>query len=473
MTAKDKVFNERTSAIGNKKILANRYVVHSVLHESDKGRVCTVIDRKFLSFKVYVAKEAKAGAVDINGVPVVEYLKWEKGVYESLYATGHVPKVIDFFQEFDTSYLIVEYISDLSLQQFISDVYQGRAWETLDALSRTIILQCYLQVLDLIDSIHRAGFIHRDISDSNFLIRRYSKRRKDADKNKFLYVVDLESCFSVADCLPNPPYGKGTPAYSSPQTSVIATPVLSDDVYSLGGLLFFMLTNQSPCIRVKDGQLFDEAFVSASVSDVSFSKLIILCIADDPADRPTVAYIRNEINKQVTLLLPEVVAINRKVRRFKRLRSFVNVVGGLLAFLFVSTGFSKLVNHSNFELTLSKSPFIFSYAHILSYAVPIGEIIFSVCLAVKMLKTFGLYAGFFTMCAFSWYVYFMLSYSYSLPCSCGGIVQLLDWRQHLALNIGLSFSAAVAVLVHVKILKDEKDILPVLLIGGSGKMPNT
>ncbi|MBS1567215.1 MAG: hypothetical protein JST39_22720 [Bacteroidetes bacterium] len=55
------------------------------------------------------------------------------------------------------------------------------------------------------------------------------------------------------------------------------------------------------------------------------------------------------------------------------------------------------------------------------------------------------------MSLFTGYVAVMLSLSYYLPCSCGGILQALSWQGHLVFNVFFTLLAAAGALLQYNI----------------------
>src|SRR6185503_11882656 len=117
-------------------------------------------------------------------------------------------------------------------------------------------------------------------------------------------------------------------------------------------------------------------------------------------------------------------------------KTIIEIIISLLILLFVYTGISKLQDHSNFHLQLSKSPFITAFADQVAWALPAGEILVALTLLFKRTRVPGLYASLFLMTMFTAYIYAMLNYSYDLPCSCGGIISRMTLDQHLWFNTG-------------------------------------
>jgi len=115
---------------------------------------------------------------------------------------------------------------------------------------------------------------------------------------------------------------------------------------------------------------------------------------------------------------------------------YIDLICMLLILLFGYASTSKLVEYDTFRLQLGQSPFISSFAPILTWAVPAVELLAVTLLIPARTRLSGLYISLFLMTLFSAYIYAMLHYSFYIPCSCGGILEKLDWKDHLYLNLG-------------------------------------
>jgi len=121
----------------------------------------------------------------------------------------------------------------------------------------------------------------------------------------------------------------------------------------------------------------------------------------------------------------------------------VELVSAPLVFLFSYTALSKLLDFNKFKYQLSQSPFIANSSGYIAWLIPFGEILISILLIRKRTRFAGLYFSFFLMLLFSGYLFIMLKYSSYLPCSCGGVLSSMSWKQHLVFNLvftGLSLS---------------------------------
>ena len=113
----------------------------------------------------------------------------------------------------------------------------------------------------------------------------------------------------------------------------------------------------------------------------------------------------------------------------------INITAFLLILLFVYTGLSKLNDKRTFEIVLLKSPLIKAYATELTYLVPLAELIIAFLLFFPSSRYWGLWAALFIMVLLTLYLGYMIIFSPQLPCSCGGVIKKLSWRNHLLLNI--------------------------------------
>ncbi|WP_072362987.1 MauE/DoxX family redox-associated membrane protein [Chitinophaga sancti] len=131
-------------------------------------------------------------------------------------------------------------------------------------------------------------------------------------------------------------------------------------------------------------------------------------------------------------------------------KRLIEIISALLIFLFVYTSISKLMDYTVFNRQLSQSPFITQYANIVSWALPLGELLIAGMLLGNKTRLAGLYCSFFLLCLFTFYLAAMLRYSPYIPCSCGGVLQHLSWQAHIIFNSAFIILTIIGVLLHVK-----------------------
>lgn len=124
----------------------------------------------------------------------------------------------------------------------------------------------------------------------------------------------------------------------------------------------------------------------------------------------------------------------------------IEIISCLLIILFVYTGVTKLFDYSNFKKTLQALPFINDVvARVLAIVFPIMELLISFLLFMPALRRKGFFSSSILLLIFSTYIACLLIFSLKLPCSCGGVIKYLTWKQHLAFNIFFLFLSIMGI----------------------------
>ncbi|WP_318345674.1 MauE/DoxX family redox-associated membrane protein [Flagellimonas baculiformis] len=118
----------------------------------------------------------------------------------------------------------------------------------------------------------------------------------------------------------------------------------------------------------------------------------------------------------------------------------------LLTLLFVYTAVSKLMHLDTFQLRVERMPYIASYATVISWAVPFLELVIAGLLWFTRYRTLALYASLVLLGSFTIYILIVLKYSESIPCSCGGVISALGWKEHILLNSSFMVLALLGIL---------------------------
>lgn len=112
----------------------------------------------------------------------------------------------------------------------------------------------------------------------------------------------------------------------------------------------------------------------------------------------------------------------------------IDIICFLLIFLFVYAGISKLADHTNFHVQLDNMYLIHYAEPVLSYAIPIIEILIALALISLVFRLYALYASLLLLILFTIYLICMITFKTALPCSCGGVIGYLSWKQHIFFN---------------------------------------
>jgi uncharacterized membrane protein YphA (DoxX/SURF4 family) len=129
---------------------------------------------------------------------------------------------------------------------------------------------------------------------------------------------------------------------------------------------------------------------------------------------------------------------------------FPDTVIGLFIALFMYTAVSKILNYQSFYATMDIMPALKGRAFMFAPAVIISEIIISVLLIIPVLKLWGLFLSLALMFVFTVYLMFAVAKGYVLPCSCGGVLRQLSWKQHVLFNIVFIILAMAGILSFLK-----------------------
>ncbi|MBL7743122.1 MAG: hypothetical protein JNN00_06555 [Chitinophagaceae bacterium] len=121
-----------------------------------------------------------------------------------------------------------------------------------------------------------------------------------------------------------------------------------------------------------------------------------------------------------------------------RSSAVVSIIAAIFIFLFVYTAVSKLMNMPSFKNTLHASSLIGSRAGMMAWVVLAAEWVSALLLIYPHFRIAGFSLALLLMLSFTVYIAAMLLTASRLPCSCGGILKSLSWKQHFFLNIFLT-----------------------------------
>jgi len=137
--------------------------------------------------------------------------------------------------------------------------------------------------------------------------------------------------------------------------------------------------------------------------------------------------------------------------------TIVEIICALFIILFIYTGINKMMDYHNTKLQMQRSPFINNMAGFIAATLPTGELLLAALLIIKRTRLIGLYISLFLMTLFTGYIWTMLTYSYDLPCSCGGIISKMTWHDHLIFNIGFTLFSILAIAMQSAIIQRQKN----------------
>ena len=138
---------------------------------------------------------------------------------------------------------------------------------------------------------------------------------------------------------------------------------------------------------------------------------------------------------------------------------FVEVLSLMYILLFVYAAISKLMDFENFEIQVGQSPLLSPYAGIVSWLVPVLELILAFFLSLSRTRYSALWCSVFLMMVFSFYIVVILKFSPYIPCSCGGVLEDMTWKEHLIFNFAFVIAGLIALWFAQKRMVPRKTLL--------------
>jgi len=106
-------------------------------------------------------------------------------------------------------------------------------------------------------------------------------------------------------------------------------------------------------------------------------------------------------------------------------------------FMYMYTGWAKFMNMTTFIKGNSKIPHLGQYAKAIGYGIPSLEVVLAILLIfpVYWVKRSALWASTLLMGVFTIYLSLMVKFVEKKLCHCGGIIESMGWKTHIAFNI--------------------------------------
>lgn len=142
---------------------------------------------------------------------------------------SHVVPIYDVVSDPDASYLVMQYVSGGSLQERV---------DTEGPLAAEDVLRIGMQIAEGLSAAHKQGLVHRDVKPGNILLE---------DSVDRVLISDFGLARTADDAnLTRSGVITGTPHYMSPEQATGSYIDARSDLFSLGSVLFFMLTGRPP-----------------------------------------------------------------------------------------------------------------------------------------------------------------------------------------------------------------------------------
>lgn len=255
------------------RFIAHRYVLLAPMYRSAQShlylatdlltpRVCII---KSPGFSFAQGDGAKASEPSIN-----RRLRTEAQVLAALAPHPAFPACYDLLEDQGKVWLVLEDIEGETLAQHLSEHYTilGRK------LPYKHVLDWGQELATMLHELHTRGWIYRDLKASNLIVGQ--------DGHLRLIDFGLAQPRHEETC----DYGMGTFGYMSPQQQAGESARVSDDIYSLGAMLYLLATGAEPSYAPRDRPLTVRPLrVLHPTLDPDLCALIECCLHPDPQER--------------------------------------------------------------------------------------------------------------------------------------------------------------------------------------------
>lgn len=108
----------------------------------------------------------------------------------------------------------------------------------------------------------------------------------------------------------------------------------------------------------------------------------------------------------------------------------------LIFILFLYSAFSKVSKFDLFVNNLDKSPFFANTnTFYIAIIIIVTEFLIPIVLFFNRTTKLGYLLSFLLLLVFTGYIIMIMTLSPYLPCTCGGVLEVLSWNQHIYFNL--------------------------------------
>ena len=192
--------------------------------------------------------------------------------------SDHVVTIFEVGTDVGTPFIAMEYLEGKSLDRVLRD---------FSALSMTDMVRIGREAAEGLAVAHALGIVHRDVKPANLWIEEPKKRLKILD-------FGLARPVEPETALTSPGLTVGTPGYMSPEQARGKPVDARTDLFSLGAVLYRVVTNRVPFPGDSDIEILAKVVTEAPVPILQlnpavpqpFAALIDRLLAKKPANRP-------------------------------------------------------------------------------------------------------------------------------------------------------------------------------------------
>ena len=260
-------------------VLASRYVLIAMIHRSPRGALFLALDTE-ARVSCVIKTAWPHATLDRSGRDARDRLAHEAHMLKALAALPAVPRLIDFAQHDGEPFLVMEDLTGQTLEHWVGRQLAGGV-----TLPPGQVLDIAGQLARILGAMHRRGVVYRDLKSSNIILTEDGRVR----------LLDLELAHELG-CA-GTPFGGGTRGYMSPNQAANGPPAISDDIYALGAVLYYLATGCEPSWAPDASNLLSRAVELLNPHTAAgLPQLIARCLSAPPA-QPTAGELADALTR--------------------------------------------------------------------------------------------------------------------------------------------------------------------------------
>ncbi len=261
-------------------VLRNKYIIKNALGEGGFGITYlakdTILDSEVCIKELYISGSSTRGE---NMTVLTQNMKefsfsdfkvrfLQEAKQLAKFNHPGIVRVIEFFEENNTAYLVMEYLKGQTLKELVA---------TNGALnfdeSRIIINQ----LLNAVEVVHNAGMLHRDIKPDNLILTDDAR----------VVLIDFGSAREFTDGKTVAQTAMVSPGYAPlEQYNPNARKGTFTDIYSIGATFYFMLTGHKPLnVTERWSETLEAPHELNELVSLQVSSAVLLAMEMNPDDR--------------------------------------------------------------------------------------------------------------------------------------------------------------------------------------------
>lgn len=243
----------------DKCVLMDRYEIGKIAGEGSFSIVFEGYDSDS-SRKVAVKKLKVMGLSEEEKKEAEELFFREIETLKSLKHPG-IPKYYDFFYEYDSFFLVMEWVEGIPLSEILKRRYRLEQDEIISLMESIINVLVYLQS-------EERDIVYKDLKPSNIML---------LDSKGKVKVIDFGTARHFSPDKEKDTISLGTPGYAPPEAYRGKTH-LSSDIYSFGATMYHIVTGMEP-MQFKFN--FPDPQTYAPELSSEMAKLLLDCLKDE------------------------------------------------------------------------------------------------------------------------------------------------------------------------------------------------